>query len=248
MNFESGTKLAKSQDSLISKIKANPDKDYYDKDLLHRLSSNVWVKWAAELAPNNLVVRQWCLEDIVRGIPKNAQKIHSMCYTLAPFPGYLWCEGYSYWRYTAEAIDLYIERFDDMDDRYVHYVKSIKEYIEQAFIRSSYIGIDGLLRPAPFGDLRDIPIIRESRKRSNLIESAFMGKFLEKGRDVYYIRPFYRGMNGHTPSKKRTIRIVNGRPEGFKFYTGYDKKYDNKGKEALDLAKRFFMTSLRGLR
>ena len=248
MNFESGTKLAKFQDSLIAKIKADPGAIHYDKDLLHRLSSNAWVKWAAEVAPNNLVIRQWCLEDIIRGIPRNIEKIISMCYTLAPFPGYLWCEGYSYWLYTLAAIDLHLDFFSyGMYDKFVgtlNCIKAIRDEIDLAFVRSSYVGEDGDLYPAPFGDLRNVKLVDQSEKIK--VSNIFIGKFIEKAKgNIYNVKPFYRGMNGHTPSKRRTIRIVNGRPEGFKFYTGYDKKYDNKGKEALDLAKRFFFSFFR---
>lgn len=248
MNFESGTKLAKFQDSLIKEIKSHPfNSTFYDKETLYRLSSNAWVKWAEELAPNNLVVRQWCLEDIVRGVPKNASKINSMCYELAPFPGFLWCEGYSYWRYTVEALELYIEYFDKENCfEKIKSIKRAKDNIEEAFIRSSYIGEDELLYPAPFGDLREVPLVHESQNKAINQSSIFIGKFLEKAKgEIYYMKPFYKGMNSHTPLKKRIIQIVDGKPKGFKFYTGYDNKYDSRREEAIDLAKRFFRSLFR---
>ena len=42
-------------------------------------------------------------------------------------------------------------------------------------------------------------------------------------------------MNTHIPKDNYTVKVVNGIPEGFIFYTGYNNKYKNKAEEIKDL-------------
>lgn len=241
MNFESGTSLAKFQDKLLDQIQANLNNgktNNYDKETFRRLSRNMWVKLAKTLAPNNLVVRHYCIQDIIEGVPKHGKIIQDQCDELAPFPGHLWAEGYSYWLYTKKALKLWTSYFVSNVYR-AEAINNMIDSTDRAFLKSAYLGKNDLLYPAPFGDLRDIPL--EDHLQNKCTTDYFRGKFLTRRvNGVYEIQPYILGGNTHTPVKKQNIKIVDRRPKGFDFYTGYDKKYKNKREEAAGLVKRFF--------
>jgi hypothetical protein len=51
----------------------------------------------------------------------------------------------------------------------------------------------------------------------------------------YVITAMPIGMNDHIPKSDYTINVINGIPDNFKFYEGYDKKYRSQAEESLDL-------------
>jgi len=231
MAYEYGSKLAQFQDMLITKVKAGGS---ITREETLRLMNNSWIDWAAKTAPNNLVVRQWCLIDISNGSETNKARIEKICDTLA-YVGRtaspIWAEGYSYWRYTREALDLYVARFNNV------FVTNFITVVEQNFMMTGYIR-NNMLYPAPFGDLRDQPIVGNP---SVYLKDNFAGPVQKKG-DYYDVASWPLGFNAHIPSAPYKIQIINGLPyvmtssgtKPFTWYQGYDKKYDSKWAELWD--------------
>jgi len=233
MNFESGTPLARFQDDLLTRIK-NHENIIFDKNIISRLEDNMWVKSAEKLAPNNLVIRQYCLIDILTTQPRNAQKIELLIQKLAPqgYCGRLWAEGYSYWEYTKQAIDLWIENV-----KHLHGLNCYLIDIDRGFQETSYER-EGIRYPAPFGDVRDEPLRPELQYRNTQQVFIWSGRFLKKSYDRYWISPYLLGGNTHTPSKESSVVIKDGRPVNFKFYTGYDNKFTSRKSEAINIGTR----------
>ena len=70
--FETGSTLADFQDDKF--------KDYLEggaatKEEMRRLERNLWVRTADKLAPGNLVVRHYCLIDLLSGKPRHERRI-----------------------------------------------------------------------------------------------------------------------------------------------------------------------------
>lgn len=227
MNFEQGTPLAKRQDRVFDKLKIAAGisgKDY------SMLKGNLWVRTAERLAPSNLVIRHLVLLDLLEEQSKNYFKIRKLLSILAPD---VWAEGYSYWRYTRPFLKYYEDEFDISFFR-------IRQ-IEGAFISSSYVGKDGKLWPAPFGDLRKEPldeITLQWATNSSVYhyhtEEDIKLHFLYKGNDIYILWPYILGFNTHSVTKKNRVEIFSGIPQGFKWYTGYPDKYSSKKEELKD--------------
>lgn len=231
VNFEHGTKLAKYQDRLFNALKEGRNITF-NQEHIERLEGNLWIRMAEDIAPSNLVVRQLCLIDILNSTPKNRQKIIKQLNLLAPGQRMIWAEGYSYWEYTRGILMLWKEKFELNRASVVSYIINT---IDDNFVESSYLR-DGKIYPAPFGDLRDIPLREELQ--NNHTTTHFRGTFLIKDRDKYKITPYILGGNTHTPAKKRVVKIQNGYPNGFMFYKGYDKKYRSRTEEWKDIIFR----------
>ncbi len=224
------TELAKLQDEVIYKIiyGNNPSSKNIKK-----LKRNLWVKIAEKTAPNNLVVRNFCILALVNEIPywEARRKILSIIEKLSG--NCLWKEGYSYWRYTKPILQKFAFTFD---------YKSIQSHIyvvDKYFQKTSYIK-NGYLYPAPFGDVRDEPLEQSLQNYSVDLTKregcGWMWREQKAGNLYYYICPATVGFNTHCPSKNIKIMI---RPDNiyfcenkiwkvYKFYQGYDKKYKNK--------------------
>jgi hypothetical protein len=223
MNFESGTSLAEFQDRLFKQW-VGGDHAICDVDN-QRLNGNLWVAVAKKLGPNNLAIRHRCLQDLFNGNKKSLNDILDMYKILSPG---LWAEGYSYWLYTKPFLlewgKLYYICMDD-------FVKMM----DQRFLKTAYMGPDRLLYPAPFGDLRKEPL--ELNLQGGRPDESASFKPAMKNGSMYMISSYPLGGNTHVPIKDEVIKIVNGVPEGFKFYEGYDKKYPNKLAAFLDVIK-----------
>ena len=225
MNFESGTPLAFFQDKLIKQ--AIQDKSYFlNEEDFRRLNTNMWVTLAGRIAPNNLVIRHLCLQDIFNGKREHLDEINRLFNLLAPYR--LWLEGYSYWLYSKYILMEWGEKYHPT------LINQIKQ-VDENFAKTSYRGHDGLLYPAPFGDLR-----------LQHLEEALLNIIPEDGVNIfpvcrmgitYKIKAAPLGGNTHTPIKNDLLLIKEGLPEGFKFYEGYDKKYKNGFEEFLDLIR-----------
>ena len=221
MNFESGTSLAVFQDQLIKRVREK-NLSISKKDL-RRLNGNMWVALATRLGPNNLVIRHRCLQDIFNGKRENIEKIFKLFGTLTPG---LWAEGYSYWKYTKEILVAWANLYQPSFSISVN-------GIDANFVRTAYTGKDGKLWPAPFGDLREEPL--EDSLQGQQTEDSVECRPVRKDGLRYWISPHPLGENLHTVVRGYTVTIKGGIPEGFKFYEGYDKKYENKASEAFDM-------------
>lgn len=232
-NFRNGTALAVQQDQYIPLYKNGGS---LSSKQISDMEQNVWVATAAKTAPNNLVLRQWALIDLFKGIPERKDNILKL-FDLLSYKETgiyrIWAEGYSYYGYTMAAVQLWIEKFKNQTD--LSNVININEKIKQGFIITSYRR-NGILYPAPFGDLRDEPLSPELQifndKPSNITVSNVT---INRGNNITYNiigRPI--GLNVHIPKDNFNVTIINGIPSGFKFYQGYDKKYKNSWDEYCD--------------
>lgn len=237
MNIKSGTSLAIFQDRLFKQY-INGDYTINDKDS-RELNGNLWVALAKRMSPNNLVIRHRCLQDLFNGNKKFLEEILDLYKILAPG---LFVEGYSYWKYTKPFL------FEWGKLYYPEMITTI-DYVDKLFVVTSYYGQDGLLYPAPFGDVRNEPLESTIQNIDKPYDSFAVCPIIKRqtmfGYQKYIcydISSYPLGCNLHVPIKNETIVIKDGVPQRFKFYEGYDKKYKNGFVEFLDLInlKRLF--------
>ncbi|MBD3248224.1 hypothetical protein GF382_02950 [Candidatus Falkowbacteria bacterium] len=227
-NFEYGSSLANLQDELFARYNSGGEITRQD---IKRLESNRWVGLSYFLAPSNLVVRHYVLIDLARGEEKNKEKIKKLIERIAPQS--VWLEGYSYWLYTKPFLQKYVDEFE-LDDIQIHICAIDTIFEKTAYHRNTK------LYPAPFGDVRDIPL--EGSSQDSTITAEISIGIIEKNNDIYNIKPAPLGFNLHTPDKEAEIKIVDGIPENFEFYEGYSQKYKNAFEELIDMLdlKRIF--------
>jgi len=227
INFEYGSSLANFQDELFAQYNSGAK---ITPAQMHRLKSNRWVSLAYFLAPNNLVVRQYCLIDLINNNPKNEKKIMNLANKIGPDS--VWLEGYSYWLYTKTFLEKYNEKFGTAE------IQEFIEDIDSSFAKTAYRRGDKLY-PAPYGDLRDVPLEDSLQHGISSVEASI--GIITKNNNIYFIKAAPLGFNMHTPETRTEIKIVDGRPENFVFYEGYGRKYKNFFLELLDMldVKRF---------
>lgn len=236
MNFQNSSSLADFQDNLFLKYKNGIKITEKEKNILN---GNMWVKLAETFSPCNLVTRHFCLIDLINQTPENDWRILNQMKILTKFDSNpLWSEGYSYWLYTRKMLIEYASKLIFAD---IEIIKLIDE-IDTNFVLSAYER-NGLLYPAPFGDLRNIPLSEQLQGKMSKI--SFVNKFLTKTQnDTYIVSPVCMGFNTHPPFYREKYVIRKGTPykdsdlnKEFKWYGGYDKKYKNKTEEILDYIK-----------
>ena len=220
------TKLAEFQESLFKKIQ---NKDSISASNIYTLKFNLYVKLAYYLSPSNLVIRQLCLIDLISNNTKNKPKILKLINKIGKQT--LWLEGYSYWLYTKEILDFYEKFFNLLD------IQSFIFSMDISFLRTAY-KFEGVLYPAPFGDLRHIPLEQHLQDDTKLINTIFYKPILKQTNHPeikYTILSCPLGFNTHVPIKNQTISITNNYffPNLF-WYESYDKKYKNKLSELID--------------
>jgi hypothetical protein len=138
----------------------------------------------------------------------------------------VWLEGYSYWLYTKPFLEKYNEKFGTAE------IQKFIEDINSSFVKTAYRRGDKLY-PAPYGDLRDVPLEDSLQHEISSIEASI--GIVTKNNDTYFIKAAALGFNMHTPETGAEIKITDGRPENFVFYEGYDRKYKNSFLELLDM-------------
>ena len=225
------TQLAQLQDKIIYQIQNNQKVDPKD---IKKLRNNFWVKIAEKMAPNNLVVRNLCILALFdKRYWLYKRRIMNLIYKLRGVD--LWKEGYSYWLYTKPVLQMYAKFYEYMSiNLFIH-------SIDKEFHETAYVGEDGRLYPAPFGDVRKEPLEDEfqvdvdTRKKDGV---SWMWREYKDGEIYYHISPAPLGGNTHCPAEEQTVWIRNGKPYlrtkhnkdwiAYPFYEGYDKKYKNK--------------------
>jgi hypothetical protein len=243
-NFKNGTALAVQQDQYIQKYLAG---EKLNSKEICDMEQNLWVAAASKLSPCNLVIRQWALIDLFKESAKHKENIRKMMdiLTYKEKEGYdiyekgedykIFAESYSYFGYTMDVLKLWIEKFESFCD--ITDIKGTIDKINQGFIVTSYPR-NGIWYPAPFGDLRDIPLkpdLQISHEMNTLAISNIIFNYAALDDLVWYsIKGQPIGCNTHIPKNNSVIRIQNGIPVDFKFYEGYDKKYKNSWEEYKD--------------
>lgn len=233
MIFIYGSELANFQDEIFRKYKENPSTSW-SNHTIEKLSKNRWIKLASKLGPNNLVIRNHCLVDLLRKNQDHRDEILKLCHVLAPSG--LWLEGYSYWVYTEPFLSAY-ETSSYASPATSIALRDFRTQVQKAFIQTAYSRL-GILYPAPFGDLRNTALAPslQTAEIPDIAQKHPVMKQLPR----YYITPKPLGFNLHTGTKESVYIIDSGipkKPNGdtFVWYEGYDKKYPTKIKEIQDM-------------
>ena len=234
MNFEWGGVLATRQDLSLSGKGTKAD--------ARAFRGNWVVPIASILAPCNLTVRHLCILDILDGHPNRCPGIIRQLRALTYGGDGLWAEGYSYWQYTRWALSTYADRFG---------LEKLKEFIERqdADFMSTGYEVDGVVHPAPFGDLRAVSVI-DGATVVNPALSIYPVTWFE-GKMKVWIKSRGVGFNLHTAYEDVPYIIFKGRPYNmetgrfFEYYEGYKKKYPTCWSEVRALLKRSFDLALR---
>jgi len=243
-NFEYGSSLANFQDQKFEDYKAG--KGWTAEEEI-RFKNNLWTRMACELAPGNLPVRHYCLIDLFDGKANHTELIRNQLDSLGDG---IYREGYSYWLYCKPILEEYAKKFK-------HFHLFIKR-MDKRFQETAYIGPDGKLYPAPYGDLRYQPLeidLQSSKQISENIQVFPLTiKTIEPDTLEYAVMKCSLGFNTHIPSKSLIIRIFNdsrvyvvqddGTYVPFKWYEGYDKKYKDKEAEFNDTFNKDRINSL----
>jgi hypothetical protein len=113
--------------------------------------------------------------------------------------------------------------------------------IDANFAKTAYLR-GSVKYPAPFGDVRDVPLDSELQNLP-MLYTSIIGHIYKKSETYFTIRAIPVGLNPHVPVNNYDIQInAAGIPQGFVFYTGYDKKYPSAISEWADILnpKRIF--------
>ena len=232
-NFEYGSSLANFQDQKFKDYKENKPLTAEEKD---RFENNLWVKTAVKLAPGNLPIRHYCLIDLFNGKARNKRRIEEQ---LNKVGDEIWRESYSYWQYTKPFLEAYSKKFGKFG--------SFIQDQDKKFQKTAYLGADGKLYPAPFGDLRHVPLEMSLQATPPISENTeiypIIVKVIKPDTLEYLVQKCPLGFNTHVPDKVQTLRVLdgsvyvvqnNGTLLPFKWYEGYDKKYKDKETEFND--------------
>ena len=230
-NIKNSKTLAHEQEILYIKY---INDDYVSESRILELEKNVWVKTAERMAPSNLVIRQYCLIDLLRNNPNHKEQINELVNRISYY-GAIWAEGYTYWEYTKRILLPWAEKFDQ--EKTLLLIKSI----DFGFVRTAYKR-DAHWYPAPLGDLRDVPLNDKLQNVCNILNMKDIDievgsiRFISNEKEtIYKIKSYPVGMNIHIPKDDYIVKIVDGIPVGFVFYTGIDNKYNSKFDEWEDL-------------
>jgi len=227
MAFIAGYPLGELQERIERSIREGSMPSEKDLHILHH---NWWVKLAFHLAPNNLVLRNLCLQALITSnSEKYSKKIYRTFTNLAYYRKNsepLWAESYSYWGYSKHLLKMFINKFNFLS------WNKIYDRIEKNFAISSYEH-RGFLYPAPFGDLWEGNKV-DIQDFSIMEIVCSMGN-MSKYDTEYRFEAWPVGLNCHCLKSFKKIEIKDGIPVGFKFYEGYDKKYKNKFCELADM-------------
>lgn len=229
-SFKAGTALAIQQDQGITTLLSGGT---IPASQITEMENNAWVAAASKMAPGNLVIRQYALIDLAKGVMTNKDKIVNQLNLLTYKeigPYLIWAEGYSYFRYTLDILNVWVSKFSQSD------VQDTINKVRGGFQLTAYDGSNGLKYPAPFGDLRNEPLRPEDqinwKQSSTTVTNVSCS--VEAGGTRYFIRGQPIGLNTHIPKDDSSVFVMGGIPAGFKFYEGYNKKYKNSFAEWLD--------------
>jgi hypothetical protein len=241
MNIMSGTKLAVFQDKLIAKLLEQKNTggklDISSKDIKQLNETNLWVKAANKLAPNNLGLRHLILQDLICN-KKNIEGVQSLLKKLVVTNNSnisLWAEGYSYWLYVKDVLKLYAAKYTQLE--------TIVSEIDLGFAVFSF-EVDGKFYPPFYGDCRFVQLDKDGvyfiMSIKYVIRKMISHPLVTKNKDVYVFHEYNLGGNTHTQKEEEMLYTGNEEFKSKKFYEGYDKKYSSKTEEFTDVLKRIF--------
>jgi len=201
MLLEYVTKLKSFQEEITQKIK---NKEEISAKELRRLKGDFWLYIASKIAPSHLVVTQWCLIDIIEKKDRYHFKIEKILDILAYeniSTSPIWAEGYSYWCEVKKVLYLYLESVKNT------YIKALIIAIDTNFRVSGYFR-NKVLYPAPFGDLKNLPL-----EGTHFIEVDMVNIGpIDKAKDNYFIASWPIGLNTCIPRDDYWIQIQKGYP------------------------------------
>ena len=240
--FAFGTELADYQDYVFRHFS---DDSLVIERTLKSLRVNLWIKMAKTRCPSNLVIRHWALIDLYSSSPDHAQGIYHMMQLLIRKDELqaLWAEGHSYWLYTRKILGKWVDAFDHNED--ARTVRKLIDTINFGFMQTAYRK-NGQWYPAPFGDVRDAPLepwMQElcgasPPENNHTLQYGNLQRIISGDTVSYTYFGSAIGMNTHVPCDTAKVKVVNGTPLNFRFYTGYDKKYSSVFEEWRDVLRK----------
>jgi len=234
LSFLHGTKLAKFQDNVIFNLKNNV---ILSPNQIKELSAhNVWVNFSYKKSPTNLALRHFIIKYIVFGDEEYKTKLFYTFNKLTVSTmkcsniNLLWAEGYSYFQYCLEALNLLN----------LPYINNRTSIIQRTFNKIA-LHKDHQCYVVPFGDCRKVlseyQVNIQKSFRHRLIDIFVYDEYIE-----YTLKKYRLGGNTHTQKHNETITISIKDPEvEYEFYEGYEKKYKNWFEEWKDIIFRFFI-------
>jgi len=215
VNIRNSTELVRFQTRVFNNYKQGI---LPSNDTLKQMRENVWVIAASKTAPSNIVIRQWCLLDLLDDKDNHKNKIYDMVNLLSyKKDSRIWLEGYSYWLYTREIFNDWLIKFGD--DR----INNLVIKIDNGFVKTAYLR-GSIWHPAPFGDLKNIPLSQDLQEKCKVKDNAIAGIVIMK-KNIYEIKSYPIGMNIHIPVNDAKIEIIDGKPANYTFYTSIQNKY-----------------------
>lgn len=213
-------------------------------EVLKKMKNNLWVAAAAKIAPSNIVIRQFCLLDILEGEGKRHNEIYNIIDILSgKSDKRIWLEGYSYWVYTRDFLDVWIKKFDN------ERIKELITQIDEGFILTAYFR-NGKYYPVPMGDVKDTPLAQELQNKCNLIDNVEHGNVRRKRISFneidYIIKSAPIGLNIHVPLTDHLVQVINGTPVNYKYYTSINDKYPDNAAYAADVLHPKRIKSIEG--
>jgi len=187
-----------------------------------RLRNDPWVKIAERLSPCNLVIRHYCLLDIIERSPLHfttiLRQLKLLTYYTPSAAFLLYAEGYSYWRYIKEFLKLYYSKFPN-----VSIISEFISLIDKGFQATAYM-CNYFMWPAPFGDLRCESLEMSLQDTTKMFSVITVLPVSKRGLS-YFVKSLPVKLNGHIPVKDSHVTIAEGVPRPFTWYTGYKEKY-----------------------
>jgi hypothetical protein len=244
--------LADYQKDVCERIVAGTMSESQRKQAYWKLRRNPWLLLSGFFAPGNLLLRAWCLLDLLENRPKHARKINAMLYLLS-YNGTMWAEGAYYWLYMREILDIWVQAFPftcmQLD------ISGLINRIHGNMVALTFKRSDGVWCAAPYGDVRDDTdtthyplgygylqrghdIPREISCGPVTMECLYgicpiLGGTAETVTLRYIITARPIGLNQHIPKNNYTVYVINGSPDGYAYYAGNTEKYTVNGTYSL---------------
>ena len=228
MNFEN-VDLGDFQDACFNKIVGQT----LTQAEVDKLKNNYWIKISRIIAPNNLVIRHLCLLDLISKCPNHYKEIldqlKKLTYSketiilgkLVMPTRLLYAEGYSYWLYIKNFLQVYNDKFLVNCGSYI---QSYISKVDSGFQATAYLR-GTVMYPAPFGDLRDQPLEDVLQNSSTIFNTINIAPINKRNNTIYQVESMPIGLNGHIPLNNYIVDIKNGEPVPFSWYQGYSQEY-----------------------
>ncbi len=216
MNLLYKTKLLQFHDNLITKLKKRYEYNEFvsdeqiqkDKQLSKDMSNNIKIRIGRIIAPSSVVIKHYCLIDILNNSPDNYDKIYKLINQLSPISpnGRLWLEGYSYWIECKDVLELYSNVFNN-NHRYIVSIP-INLFIlevDTCFQKTSYVD-NNISYPVMLSSLNKIPLQNHLQDYKMSIPNINIYPIRKMG-DTYEIRKTLLGFNTRVSGINYKVKI-----------------------------------------